>query len=255
MGRAIALGLLETGTVAVRNVIIYDIALDKREAAEQIGIAVADSAESLVTSSDVLLLAVKPQSMELALEEIRPAFKPATLVVSIAAGISIAYIQKSLGPETRVARVMPNTPALLRAGAAAISLSANCTDMDAAVARLIFEAIGIVEMVPEEAMDVVTALSGSGPAYFFYLAECLVDAAVSHGLPREQAARLAGQTLLGAGRLLVESGENAATLRKRVTSKGGTTEAALMQFRTEGLEAIVRAAVDAAVARSKELGQ
>jgi len=255
MGRAIAGGLLENGAIAAKHVGAYDVDSEKQTHAEVMGITAYHSARELARASDTLLLAVKPQTMEEALEEIRPALNPSTLVVSIAAGISITYLQTRLGAEFRVIRVMPNTPALVGAGAAGIATSLNCTDADAGTARSIFGAIGIAETVPESLIDAVTALSGSGPAYFFYLVECLTRGAVAQGLPESQASRLASQTLVGAGLLLRNSGESASTLRERVTSKGGTTEAALKRFAAEGFEEAVHAAVTAAVERSRDLGQ
>ena len=255
MGSAILKGLLETGTVAPANAAVFDVDAAKCEQAKSLGAAVAASPSALAESSDVLVLAVKPQMMEEALGQAREGISPKTLVVSIAAGISIAYLQERLGTDCRVVRVMPNTPALVGAGAAGIALSPNCTPDDGEVVQTIFEAVGIAVMVPETALDTVTALSGSGPAYFFYVVECLVKAAVAQGLDEEQATRLAGQTLLGSGRLLAESGEPAGVLRERVTSKGGTTEAALKRFREDGLERVLKAGVDDAAARSKELGK
>jgi pyrroline-5-carboxylate reductase len=255
MGRAILGGLLETGTLSQKHAIIYDVLPERCADAEHLGVAVAESQESLGKSCDLLMLAVKPQNMEEALEAVKPGLSSETLIISIAAGISSAYIQERLGPDFRVVRVMPNTPALVGAGAAGIAMSANCREEDAEAARTIFEAVGIAEMFPEDAIDAVTALSGSGPAYFFNMVECLVRAAVDQGLPEDKATRLAAQTLLGAGRLLLESGESAETLRQRVTSKGGTTEAALKRFGEEGFERVIAAGVAAATARSRELGK
>lgn len=255
MGRAILMGLLETGTTSHKHVLIYDIDLGKCEEAERLGLAVAPSARELASACDILLLAVKPQSMEEAIEQVKPGLSPAVLVISIAAGISIRYLQERLGPEVRIIRVMPNTPAMIGAGAAGIALGNNCSEKDAEIAQAIFGAIGVAERIPEEAMDAVTALSGSGPAYFFYMVECLAQAAAAEGLPEDQAQRLAAQTLLGAGRLLHESGEAPGVLRERVTSKGGTTEAALAAFRAKNFEEIVRAGVHAAAMRSRELGK
>lgn len=254
MGCAILQGLLNTSMVAPARARVYDPDPVRRDAAARLGVVVAESPEAL-RDCDVLVLAVKPQTMEEALRGLGGVDGTRSLVVSIAAGLSIRYLQERLGPEIRVVRVMPNTPALVRAGAAAIAPSATCSRADLETVRSIFEAVGTVEEVPEEAIDVVTALSGSGPAYFFYLVECLADAATELGLPREQAERLAAQTLLGAGKLLAESGEPASVLRERVTSKGGTTEAALKTFRAEGFAEAVRAAVGAAAARSRELGR
>ncbi|MBI3119926.1 MAG: pyrroline-5-carboxylate reductase, partial [Candidatus Hydrogenedentes bacterium] len=192
---------------------------------------------------------------ELALREVRPALRDGALVISIAAGLSIPWLHEQLGTSVRIVRVMPNTPALCHAGAAGIALGPGCTESDAAVARGIFRAVGTAEMVEESAMDVVTAVSGSGPAYFFYMVECLVKAGVSEGLPEEVATRLATQTLVGAGMLIHATGEPASVLRAKVTSKGGTTEAALRQMQDDKFEDVVRAAVAAAAARSRELGR
>jgi pyrroline-5-carboxylate reductase len=254
MGGAIAAGLIEAGRVSGKHVIVYDVDEDKQQQAKAMGIAVAESPQDLAGACSTLVLAVKPQTMDLALKQLAPNFSPKTLVISIAAGVSIRFIQERLGETARVVRVMPNTPALVNAGAAAIAVSSTCAKEDAQTARAIFESVGIAEMTPESAIDAVTALSGSGPAYFFYMVECLTASAVAEGLPEDQAARLAAQTLLGAGRLLVESHEPAEDLRRKVTSKGGTTEAAINMFRDEGFEKVIRAGFQAAVARSRELG-
>lgn len=254
MGSAIAAGLIEGGRILGKHIIAYDPEPEKQQQAESMGIAVAASPLTLAQECSTLLLAVKPQVMDTALKQIQSAVSSKSLVISIAAGISIPFIQERLGTDIRVVRVMPNTPALVNAGAAAIAASQSCSPDDEGVAQTIFESVGVVERVPEAALDAVTALSGSGPAYFFYMVECLVAAAVSEGLPEAQAARLAAQTLFGAGRLLVESRESAAILRARVTSKGGTTEAALARFRADGFERAVREGVRAAAARSRELG-
>ncbi len=255
MGQAIAGGLVETRTLRPSAVMVYDADPDKRAVADALGVGWADSAQALAAASDILLVAVKPQQMNEALEAIKSSLRPDVLIVSIAAGISIAYIQARLSASVRVARVMPNTPAMVRAGAAGFALSPNCEDNDATTVRVLFEAVGKAERVSEDLIDAVTGLSGSGPAYFFYVVECLVEAAVKHGLSADQATRLAAQTLLGAGRLLTESGETAASLRQKVTSKGGTTEAALRTFAERGLGEALAAGLDAAVHRAQELGQ
>lgn len=255
MGRAIAGGLLENGAAAAKYLSAYDVDSEKRACAEVMGLQVFDNAPDLAKASDTLVLAVKPQSMDEAVTEIQSALKPATLIVSIAAGISIGYLQNRLGADFRIVRVMPNTPALVGAGAAGIAPSPNCTAADVETAHAIFRSIGVSEQVPESLIDAVTALSGSGPAYFFYLVECLSRAAVAQGLSKEQADRLASQTLVGAGLLLRDSGESAGTLRERVTSRGGTTEAALKQFESDGFPKVVESAVAAAIRRSRELGQ
>jgi pyrroline-5-carboxylate reductase len=255
MGGAILRGLLGSGTISADKAYIYDVSPGKLAEAEALGVNVAASSEDLAKIVDTLLLAVKPQMMAEALEPVKRGITAKTRIVTIAAGISINYIQEILGKDIRVVRVMPNTPAMVNAGAAGIALSSNCSEADAKAARTIFEAVGVVEMVDESLIDAVTALSGSGPAYFFYTVECLAEAAVKHGLSPKQAANLAAQTLLGSGRLLKESGEPASVLREKVTSKGGTTFAALEAFRAGGLASILADGVDAAAARSKELGK
>ncbi len=255
MGKAIANGLVKTGAVSAEQLLAFDLRAEAAKAIEELGGTAAGTAAELAERSQTLLLAPKPQDMEGALQSIAGHLADASLVISIAAGVSIAHIQRLLGADRRVARVMPNTPALVGAGAAGIALSPSCTEENAAVAKAIFEAVGIAERLPETSLDAVTALSGSGPAYFFALVEACVKAGVHLGLPEEQAARLAGQTLYGAGLLLKESGESASTLRERVTSKGGTTEAALACFEQHDLDGTVRVAMEAAAKRSKELGE
>jgi pyrroline-5-carboxylate reductase len=254
MGSAILEGLIARGVIRGEQAAVYDPAPPCIEAAQRLGARVMPTPEALAEASDILVLAVKPQMMDAALGQIRAGLRTDTLVISIAAGISMAFIQQRLGAAVRVVRVMPNTPALVQAGAAGIAPGVNCTGEDVAAAHTIFEAVGIADLVSETDIDAVTAVSGSGPAYFFYLVECLVKAGVAEGLDEAVAARLAGQTLLGAGKLLMSRGESAAALREKVTSKGGTTAAALQQFQADGFETVVRAGVHAAAERSRELG-
>jgi len=255
MGEAILSGLLDKGIVAPGAVMVYDPAPARMDAAKTRGVTCASSAVELAGACDTLLLAVKPQSLDEALAPVLNAVRPDVRIISIMAGVSIASLRARLGGGARILRVMPNTPALVGAGAAALACSENCSPDDIETGKTFFNAVGIVEVVPESCMDAVTALSGSGPAYFFYLTECLVKAAVAEGLPEALAERLAGQTLTGAGQLLAASGKTPAVLREQVTSKGGTTFAALEAFRAHDLEGVVRAAVQAAATRSRELGK
>jgi pyrroline-5-carboxylate reductase len=254
MGSAILEGLIARTVIRPKQALAYDPVAERCAAAERLGAGVAASPTALAAASDMLILAVKPQTMDSAISGLGAALKPSCLVISIAAGISIAKLQQWLGAGVRVIRVMPNTPALVQTGAAGIAPSANCTPADLDIARTIFESIGIAEVVSEKDIDAVTALSGSGPAYFFYMVECLVDAAVAEGMDRNAATRLAGQTLLGAGLLLQSSPDSAATLRQKVTSKGGTTEAALKKFAELNFAGVIAAGVQAAAERSRELG-
>lgn len=254
MGSAILEGMIEAGVFEGKHALVYDPAEDRCRLAESVGAAVATDTADLARRADVLILAVKPQTMGESLRAVLGNLKREALVISIAAGISIAYLQERIGVSTRIIRVMPNTPALVNAGATGIALGPNCTEADGLVARTIFEAVGLAEMVTEKDIDAVTALSGSGPAYFFYMVECLVDAAMAEGLRQDQATRLAAQTLLGAGRLLISRAEPASVLRERVTSRGGTTEAALRSLRESGFRESIARAVHAAANRSRELG-
>jgi pyrroline-5-carboxylate reductase len=255
MGQAIARGLVRAGAIEPSQVLAYDVDASKTNTATAMGGRVAESADELARESQTLLLAPKPQDMRGALQSLNGGLRLDGLVISIAAGVSIRFIQDALGVQTRVIRAMPNTPAMVGAGATAFARSKTCTEHDAQVARAIFEAIGVAEDVPEELLDAVTALSGSGPAYYFALVEAQTRAGVGLGLPEAQAGRLAGQTLYGAGLLLHESGESAATLRARVTSRGGTTAAALETFESRGFGEMVSAGMTAAAKRSRELGQ
>lgn len=255
MGQAIGNGLVAADQISHNQLILHDLYADKLSEYADKGSLIAESPSDLAAKSDVLILATKPQDMEAALESIRSEFSDATLVISIAAGLSISFFQKHLGESARIIRVMPNTPALVSAGAAAYALNDACTDDDEALVRTIFEAVGIGVRVPESAIDAVTALSGSGPAYYFYLVECFVNAGVELGLPEEQATELAVQTLYGAGKMLKETGKPATVLRENVTSKGGTTFAALESFRSNDLNGTVFDAMKAAADRSRELGQ
>jgi pyrroline-5-carboxylate reductase len=205
-------------------------------------------------AADGVLLAVKPADVEAACRAIGAA--GCDRLVSIAAGVSIAQIEAALEPAVvRVVRAMPNTPALIRAGASAIAPGTNATDADLEWAEGILDAVGTVVRVPEKLLDAVTGLSGSGPAYVFLVAESMIDAGVLAGLPRDVSRTLAIQTILGAARLLAESGEPPEVLRARVTSPAGTTAAGLRELERAGVRAGFLEAVTAATTRAAELGQ
>jgi pyrroline-5-carboxylate reductase len=206
----------------------------------------------LVSESDVLVLAVKPHDMSTVLTEIAPHTGPRHLVVSVAAGISTEMIERRLG-EVAVIRAMPNTSTAVRASATAIAAGRHATADHLAIARGLFEAVGWVGVVPESLLDVVTAVSGSGPAYVYALAEALVESGARAGLSRELAQVLVAQTVLGAGKMLTETGDGPEVLRGRVTSPGGTTMAGLEALEQGGLRAAVDAAVTRAAHRAREL--
>jgi pyrroline-5-carboxylate reductase len=221
------------------------------------GVAVGPDNAAAVQGAAAWVLAVKPQIMKAVctpLREIAQASKP--LVISVAAGIRVEQIERWLGGDVAIVRCMPNTPALIGAGAIGLFSNASVRPDQHALAESILGAAGATAWIEDEAlMDTVTALSGSGPAYFFLLVEALENAAVAQGLPRETARTLAAQTCLGAGRMLREEGAAPAELRQRVTSAGGTTQAALDSFAASGFAAIVARAVAAATERGREMSE
>ena len=205
--------------------------------------------------SRILLLSVKPQQMAPALSGIGAALDPAALVVSIAAGIRSASIEKHLGAGRawRVVRVMPNTPMLVGDGMSAIARGAHATPDDLATARRIFNSAGAVVEIDENKMDAVTALSGSGPAYVFYLVEYMIAAGAEMGFSQEQARQLAIRTVAGAAKMLDGSMESPQELRRKVTSPGGTTQAAITHLESRGFGPTLVEAIKAAERRGKEL--
>lgn len=213
---------------------------------------VADAAEAAAWGKAVIL-AIKPQQAESALDLIKPVVTPDQVVISIMAGIPTSKIEAGLAPGCRVIRAMPNTPALIGAGATAVCSGRNASADDLDLARRIFALTGVAVTVDEKLMDAVTGLSGSGPAYVFTFIEALADAGVKNGLPRDVAAQLAAQTVLGAARMVVETGEHPTLLKEKVTSPGGTTIAALHALENGGFRGVIMNAVDAASSRSKEL--
>lgn len=215
-------------------------------------------------SAEIVILAVKPQVAREVCQELRSAWSKRAslpLVISIAAGITLAALQKwlALGDSRtpHIVRVMPNTPALVGEGASGLFAGSDVTDKEKQLASALLSSVSkATEWVDkEELIDVVTGLSGSGPAYFFALVEHMISSAVELGLPLDQARNLAAQTCLGAGKMLVESEDDPSTLRKNVTSPNGTTHAALESFKASGFEGIVAKAVRAATERGQELGE
>jgi pyrroline-5-carboxylate reductase len=223
--------------------------------ANEFGVATYSSNAEAVAGADCVVLAVKPQVIGPVCEALAGVLANARpLVISIAAGIRIAQLERLLGPQHAIVRCMPNTPALLGAGASGLFANRNVDAAQRELAGRILGAAGIVRWIGDEAqMDTVTALSGSGPAYFFLLVEAMEEAAAGLGLPREDARALAAQTCFGAGRMLTESGETAATLRQRVTSPHGTTAAALDVFERGDLRSLVAWALGAARQRGAEM--
>ncbi|WP_350023330.1 pyrroline-5-carboxylate reductase [Pseudomonas protegens] len=214
----------------------------------------ADNAEA-IEGVDVIVLAVKPQAMKAVCQALRPSLKPQQLVVSIAAGITCSSMNSWLGAQP-IVRCMPNTPALLRQGVSGLYATAEVSAQQRQQAEALLSAVGIALWLDQEQqLDAVTAVSGSGPAYFFLLIEAMTAAGEKLGLPRETAAQLTLQTALGAAHMAVSSDVDAAELRRRVTSPAGTTEAAIKSFQAGGFEALVGKALGAAAHRSAEMAE
>jgi len=255
MAGAIIEGVIAAGTYAPGQITAADVRPEATRAlADAHGIHGTSDNASAVSTADVVVLSVKPQTFAQLLPAIAGSLRADALVISIAAGVPLSVIEAGLGAAVRVVRVMPNTPALVRAGATALSAGTHATDADLATAEAVFAAVGETVRVPEAQLDAVTGLSGSGPAYVFRLVEAMIAGGQSAGLGEAEARALAHQTVFGAAKLLVDSGEPAAALRARVTSPGGTTAAGLAALEAAGFEQAVVACVAAATDRSKQLG-
>lgn len=255
MTRSLAGGLLNNGW-GQDKLVLSDPNLEQRQAVmEALGLVVFEHNQEVVARAQVLILAVKPQSLRtLAVDMAAAVQKAQPLVISIAAGIRVADIQRWLGGNLPVIRVMPNTPALVGAGVAGLYANALVSDAQRDIAESILRAVGTTVWLKDEAlMDVVTAVSGSGPAYFLLVIEALEQAAIAHGLDHASARLLAIETAYGAAKMALEGGDEPATLRARVTSPGGTTEQAIKVLEDAGIMALFHDAVGAAVRRSREL--
>lgn len=255
MGGALIQGMVAGGLVDAGALTVADTdGARLAELARCFGVRVTADNREAVREAGLVILAVKPQNMAEVLAGLSGALDPSTLVISIAAGISTAFIGERLGEGVRVVRVMPNTPALIGEGAAAIAAGAHATEADLQRTRQIFDAVGMSVEVAEGLMDAVTGLSGSGPGYVFLILEAFAEAGVRTGLPRETALRLIAQSLLGAAKLCLRGENSPAELRAMVTSPGGTTLAGLKVMEEGKLREILIAAVEAATSRSAELG-
>ena len=257
IGRALVGGLLRGDDLAADRITATRrtaSALD--ELSERLpGVRVTTDNAEAVRGASVVLVSVKPQNAAALLAEVRPHVRPDAVVLSTLAGVTTAALAGALGQELAVVRAMPNTPALVDEGATAIAPGAHAGPEHAALAREVFEAVGLVEEVPEHLMDAVTGLSGSGPAYVFMVIEALTDAGVKQGLPRAVAARLSAQTVLGAARLAIETGRHPAILRDEVTTPGGTTISAVAELERHGLRTMLIDAVAMATERSRQLSE
>lgn len=258
MGEALIGGLRAAGVPAEALAAGEPDAARRESLAASQGIATFDDNAALVARSDVVVLCVKPAVVAPALEalgSLSESERLQPLWVSIAAGVPLHVLENALPKGARVVRAMPNTPALIRAGATAFCANAETGDADREIARALFESVGRVWEAPhEDLLDAVTGLSGSGPAYVFVFLEALADAGVRVGLPRDASYELAFQTVVGSARMALETGRHPGSLKDQVTSPGGTTIAGLERLEAGGLRAAVYEAVAAATARSRELG-
>jgi pyrroline-5-carboxylate reductase len=256
MAEAIARGILRATLYQRSDVFAADPNPDRQRLFnEDLRVTCTADAREAAAKGDVVMLAVKPFVMGEALSQIAPALKPQALIVSIAAGISCAFIEKELGGNRRVIRVMPNTPMLAGKGMSALSRGSHASEQDLIAAERIFSAAGKTVRVPESAMDAVTAVSGSGPAYIFYLTEALAKAGAAAGLTELQASQLARETVIGAAALLAQSRDSPEDLRRKVTTPKGTTQAAIEALQAGDFEGLMTKAIAAAAKRSRELGK
>ncbi len=254
MGEALLAAVLRGGT-SVDDVLVAEASAHRATAVAQAHGVRADATPAKVARScDVVIVALKPKDVPTVLAEIAADLRPGALVVSVAAGLSTTALEAPLPAGTPVVRVMPNTPAVIGKGAAAICAGAHATDEHLGTVERLLAPTGLVVRVAEPDMDAVTAISGSGPAYVFYLVDALAEAGVLLGLTRAQAMDLARTTFLGAAEMLEQTGEHPVVLRERVSSPGGTTVAGLRELDAHGVRAAIIAAAQAARDRSRELG-
>lgn len=255
MGTAILKGVITSQDIDIDDIIACDKKFSNNKEIDIIydNLELVDDNRIGVKKADIILLAVKPQIIDNVLEEIKD-ISGGKLFISIAAGIKIDFLQRKLAEDAKVIRVMPNTPALVGSGAAAISAADNISDNELNIAKKVFSSIGEAIVIEEKYMDTVTGLSGSGPAFIYILIEAMSDAGVLNGLPREKAVKLAAQTVKGSAEMVLESGKHPAELKDMVTSPGGTTIAGVSALEQNAFRSSIMEAVTKAAERSKELG-
>ncbi len=255
MAEAIVRGVLRGSVLPADHIIAADPSAARRQLfTDSLHIRAVEQAAQAAGGVQTLLLSVKPQQMEAALRQIAPVLAEDTLIISIAAGVSTQRLEAGLGTTRRVIRAMPNTPMLVGAGMVALCRGKNATEADMALAGKLFACAAEVLEVNEAQMDAVTAVSGSGPAYFFYLVEQMIAAGVALGLTPRQAHTLATRTALGSAQMLCQSADSPAELRRKVTSPNGTTHAAISHMEQRQVGQALVEAVQAAARRSAELG-
>ena len=254
MGSALIKGAVIKGAIQGDEVMVFDTFRESAEVlSKQVGAQISNSSNNLVRNSEAVLLCVKPQDI-ISLTSSIDRDRDGILFISIAAGVKIHDLEKSLLKEDRVIRVMPNTPAMIGKGASAQSRGTNAIESDTQFVANLLNAVGVTLEVPEKQLDAVTGLSGSGPAYIYTVIEAMADGGVLVGLPKDQSLMLAAQTVSGAAEMIINSKEHPAKLRDQVSSPGGTTIAGLAALESGKLRSTLIEAVQAATKRSQELG-
>lgn len=256
MATALARGLVRAGIAKPGQILASDVSAAARAAfAKEVGAKTTAANSDVLEFATVLILAVKPDQVAELLREARPNFTNRHLLISIAAGVTLAKLEASLGADARLIRVMPNTPALVGASATAFAAGKSATAEDEQLAQKLFSSVGVAFQVKESLLDAVTGLSGSGPAYVYVMIEALADGGVAAGLPRDVATRLAAQTVLGGAKMVLETGQHPGALKDMVASPGGTTIEGLHELEKGKLRGTLINAVRAATEKSKKLGQ
>ena len=256
MGKAIIGGIVKSQLTAASNLHVFDIDSSKsREMAEQFGSTVATSATSAAAVADILFIAVKPNVIPALLPELKAHIQPGYIVISIAAGVTLATLEQGLSAGHKIIRVMPNTPALVNCGMSSITPNANITPAELESVLAIFKSFGEAEVVSEYLIHSVVAVSGSAPAYAFMFIEAMADAAVLGGMPRAQAYKFAAQTLLGSAKMVLETGKHPGELKDMVCSPGGTTIEAVKVLEEQGFRAAVINAMQSCMAKSDAMSK
>lgn len=254
MAQAMSRGFISKGVVKPHKLMASDTVPQMLDCIKEQGVRISRSNLEIVENSDLIIIAVKPHVVSPILQEVSSKVTREKLFLSIAAGVTLETLEKNLPSQTRVIRAMPNTPALVQTGATVIAPGSSVLQGDRELIQGLFRTIGICEVGTEEQLDAVTGLSGSGPAYGFLAIESLADGGVKMGLPRDLAQKLAAQTLLGAAKMVLESGKHPGQLKDEVCSPGGTTIAAIHKLEETGFRSSLITAVETATNRAKELG-
>lgn len=256
MGSAIITSMITTNFVASKQVFVYDKATNKaNDLKDKLGLHISPDPMALAKKVDILILAVKPNVSQSLLQEIKGSLSSKQLVVSIMAGITIDTLEKELGKDKKIIRVMPNTPALVQAAMSAISANGNVLDSELKTIVTLFQQLGKAEVVDETLMDIVTGISGSSPAYVFMMIEAMADAAVQGGMPRDKAYLFVAQAIMGSAKMVLETNLHPGVLKDMVTSPAGTTIDAVAALEKNGFRNSLIKAVEKATKKSKELGK